>query len=308
MTHMKHYMLLALALIATATAHAAAESDTIVYASAVDSVTVMESKGSTHIILSGINGSAENITYVLPKPDGAVVRTHNEPKEKEDKMAEFLNKVDKNINRASGSKWSVAIGGLGFGWNMALDKNPAGMQLRANQSWDITWLYALGVKYSIKALRADLSLGLGFDWKNYKMASEPWFVPGDGKQVGLGDMPAGTVAHSSRLKVFSLSVPLVYRQSLGFKLPACGTPVRLAVGPVLNFNTHGSLLNKYTRADGVEMEQSTNHIGQKKVTVDVYGGLFLNSWLGIYVKYSPMNVLDKGPQFKSWTMGVSLAW
>ena len=303
---MKLFIFSALAFVATSAAKAAEMPDTLIANCTVDSVAVKETENATTIVLTGIEGADGPVTYIFPKKDGAVVRTYNAPNEKKDKVAKALDTIDGILFRPG--KWSFAFGGLGFGWNLAIDKLPADMELRANKSWDITWLYAAGVEYRMHAIKASVSFGLGFDWKNYKMTTGPWFLPAEDKSVVIGAAPEGVNARSSRLKVFSLSVPVIYRQDLPVRLPYCNESMWIAVGPIVNFNTHGSLLNKWIRPDGVEVEQNTNNIFQRKVAVDVYGAIFLNGWFGAYVRYSPMTILRKGPEFKSVAIGLTLSW
>lgn len=154
-----------------------------------------------------------------------------------------------------------------------------------------------GVRYRVCS-RVSVSVGLGIDWRNYRMVENRRFVKQDGA-VSVVDYPEGAEADFSRIKVFSLTVPFRYRWDLT-------KTVRFDAAAILDFNTYASIKTRYT-LDGHKHKDMTKNIRQTPVTVDFKFGA---SWkdVGLYVKYSPCNVLKSGygPRFKSLSVGFAL--
>lgn len=179
-------------------------------------------------------------------------------------------------------KWSLVMEGLGFGLNDAMNQ-PSGAGLKWGKSFDITWLYALGVQY--KHGISKVTFGIGFEWKNFKMTGEPYRMvkPSTGG-LELGDYPEGVMPLNSTLKIFSLSFPLLYQ----VKMPYFGTT--LSLGPILNFNTHSSLKTKYIDMNGNEVQEYVSHTGQRPVSLDLFGALTYSN-VGIYVRYGTQKAM-----------------
>ena len=70
-----------------------------------------------------------------------------------------------------------------------------------------------------------------------------------------------------------------FKNGLGFDL-----------GAIINFNTHASLKTRY-KLDGESYKITDNNIHQTPVTVD-FQASFQCKIIGIYVKYSPCNILE----------------
>ena len=120
----------------------------------------------------------------------------------------------------------------------------------------------------------------------------------EGNNIVLDNYPEEADIKFSRLKTFSITVPLMINQAIGRK-------AALSLGPVVNINTYGSLKTRYVLNDEKIKEKSKN-IHQNSATIDLMAKLRLNS-IGIYAKYSPSNVLNTefGPKFSSISTGIS---
>ena len=104
--------------------------------------------------------------------------------------------------------WEVVTGGLCLGFVYPYGQ-PADLGLQWNKSLEISWINALAIRYRTKLL--SVSLGFGFDWRNYKITTS-------GHGLGINNEGGITTRHypdythsqSSRIKVFSLGLPLLY--------------------------------------------------------------------------------------------------
>ena len=77
------------------------------------------------------------------------------------------------------------------------------------------------------------------------------------------------------------------------------------MGPVLNLNASRSIVNKYT-VNGERQKDKYKNAHCNLVTVDAMFQINLK-FVSVYVKYSPMSVMDKKywPEFQTWTIGIS---
>lgn len=176
---------------------------------------------------------------------------------------------------------------------MDIDMTNAGFEFFLNNL--VQWEYT-------PIRNTSLTMGFGVDWRNYRMRGNTRFIK-EGANITLGSYPENADINFSRLKVFSLTLDLMLRQRLFGH-------VSVAAGPVLNFNTSGSLKTRYTLVDGDKREgvkERNSNIHQKAVTVDFKGELKISP-IAFYVKYSPMNVLDTnyGPEFRSLSAGAMI--
>ena len=169
-------------------------------------------------------------------------------------------------NRRHG--WDVVSGGLAVGM-VNPTAQPEGFGLQWSKSFEISWLNIIAVKYRYRSMA--LSLGIGIDWRNYRMSGgETRMVLNDEGGIGLAPYPDGCLPGFSRIKVFSLGLPLLYSQRIAHRTYLQG-------GAIVNFNTNASLLTKYTSAEGNSMSVSTNSIHHRRVTLDYFGSI---TWRG----------------------------
>ena len=141
-----------------------------------------------------------------------------------------------------------------------------------------------------------VSLGIGLNWKNYRMTGCTRFVK-EGNNLFLDNYPEGADIKFSRLKIFSFTVPLLIHQAIGRK-------AALSLGPVVNINTYGSLKTRYVLNDE-RIKEKSKDINQNSATIDFMAKIHLGE-IGFYAKDSPTSVLnpDFGPKFNSYSAGI----
>lgn len=190
---------------------------------------------------------------------------------------------------------------LGLGW-AAPTNTPDGHGFAVFRSNEV--FFGLRYCYTPKNALQTYSVGLWCDWRDYTVPKNNLITKNADNIVAFGEFPAHVSETSSKIRVFSLSVPFLFKQKFGKK-----SKTSLSLGPVVNFNVRGRILNEWTDGDN-EYEQSTKEVGQRPVTVDFMGVLEYDG-VGLYCKYSPMSVLknksEKGvenPQFHSLTFGL----
>lgn len=200
-------------------------------------------------------------------------------------------------NRRPHSK--ATMRGFGVGFVDALEA-PKGMNVDMGASYELMapsifeWAWYPGHS------SFNLSIGVGLNWKNYRMTDRNRFIP-EGNDVIIGAYPEGAAIEFSRLKVFSWMVPMLMNYELNDWL-------ELRLGPVVNINTHASLKTRYS-LEGKGKKETHNLQHYNRLTVDLMGAVCIKG-LGFYVKYSPCDVLDVdyAPSFKGISSGLILGF
>lgn len=114
----------------------------------------------------------------------------------------------KKTQHKSKSENFLNIGGLGFGFVNGLN-TPQDMNVSMGSSMEIFFnLFSCGRKYNHG--RHKLGIGMGFNWKNYRMTGYTRFVK-EGAGISLSPYPDNANIDFSRLKIFSITFPLEYK-------------------------------------------------------------------------------------------------
>ncbi len=284
----KFFPLLTLALAALPAA-ATLPEDTVVTVTHPDSVILLQSDSTVHL---SIYGREDDDTYRFDydkkfSPEGRVV-THQKTSGL-DFTLPFLRPEGQR------GKSYFSMGGVGFGFVNALGA-PDPMNVNMAASYEV---FADLLTYGrYVGPHADLSIGFGINWRNYRMNGRTRFVM-SGDYIGLSPYPDGADIDFSRIKVFSLTFPFRYTQHLSKHFT-------YSLAAILNVNTYASLKTHYT-LDGEKHHSVFKDIRQTPVTVDFMGQVQFHS-VGLYVKYSPCRMLntDFGPDFSHLSAGITL--
>lgn len=292
---MRKYSILLVILVAVfAKAQEKTERDTVVSVNDVENVLITEMNGGVKV---KIKGTGENKDYVYfykqePKKDAKIKVT----KDWELRLPFTKSDTADVRNRHKRNKWSIVSGSFYFGFNNTVDET---INERTTASMEIAWDRILGIQYKPYAKGPSVSLGLGVGWKNIGFKDCNLYFGGNRDGVYVGQYEGDEIPKRSRLKVFSLRVPLMVSQKFG-------DGFRISAGAVMNVNTHASVKDEYL-CDYVRVEESFSGVPVKKVTWDIMGTL---NWqcLGLYAKYTPQTLFEagKGPQFKMFTLGFGI--
>ncbi|MDE6342182.1 MAG: hypothetical protein K2K93_07680 [Muribaculaceae bacterium] len=278
----------------------AEEPDTLLTVESPSRVIITESPEGMRLTVTDTDSLVKE-SFLVDYAPGAKVTTSRSSSVSIFKIPgfDYPGKPEKSCEDRSENLWVASIDGVCIGLNNAMGQTGGG-GLQWSKSFEISWLSCLNVGYRFS--RSRIYLGLGFDWRNYRATADGrWMVADGNGGVAWGQAPEDAAAvRSSRLKVFSLQMPLMYT----WVIPK--TKLKWRVGPILNFNTYASLLGVYDDKAGNRCEYFTKDIDRNRVTVDFLGSLSYNSMFGIYVRYSPMKVLKESSpiNFTPFTIGV----
>lgn len=191
----------------------------------------------------------------------------------------------------------IVSSGLAFGFVTA-QGGPAGMDIAMGKSYELSWDNVISHRRRLGP-KSYFSVGLGFGWKNFRMSHSNMFLVDDG-HISVSGYPADMTSRKfSRIKVFSLRVPVEYsvKTALGV----------FTIGPVVNINTYASVKTRYKTAEG-KRKLLDKHIHQTPVTIDIKAKYRLCDGVNLYAKYAPCHVIRSsyGPAFSSWSVGIEL--
>lgn len=288
----KHYILAAITIISAIAAQASEiQPDTLIKVTDVREVIITESpRGVNYSVHGTETDSATTIYYTQLYTPDAHVRTHQSR--------------DFHFTASAGigcSRWDIFLSGLGLGM-VSAPGAPGDMQLEMGKSFEINWLYALGLRYRT-TWDANISIGIGFVWRNYRSTiATRRMVTGDNNIDFLPWEDDATARHTA-IKTFAIQFPLIYKQHTPINI--LGSKLYCAAGAILGASTYASVKNGWTDAQGQKVRECYHGVGQRKFTVDLIA-IAGTGYISAYIRYSPQNVLigQASPQFKSLTAGL----
>lgn len=272
------------------------EPDTLLKVDSESRLVITESPKGMQVTVAGVEDNGVIATVLSEYPEESSVSSSQTTLR--ENMFRFIS--DRGNRCCGSSNWDVVVDGVCIGLNRAVDQCPSG-GMQWSKSFEISWLECIGVSYSLG--KSSVSLGLGFDWRNYKVTtSDRYLITTPDKGIAWGEMSDGNKVRYSRLKIFSLQLPLLYR----LRIPK--TSLHFKAGPIFCFNTYGSLKTVYEDAAGNNCEYFTKDIKPRRFTVDFFGSLSLCQSIGVYVRYSPMKVMDAAGSlnFRPLTFGIGI--
>ena len=173
-------------------------------------------------------------------------------------------------------------------------------------SYEIGFKQLIGIAWSKGKLQpstftsypSTFSIGLGVTYQPYN-AQDGFAYYKEGDRIGLAPIGEGQRVKSSHMDVWSLNVPVMYRQRFARNLHFC-------IGGIAN-------LNFYAKAETQIQEGSVKHkekykgLQQNLFTADAYASLGFD-FISVYVSWSPMNLFERryGPELRAWSIGVAL--
>ena len=123
---------------------------------------------------------------------------------------------------------------LGFGLCYGANADYKGPQ-SVGSSWEIMWTIAEIEKYGY-GKHNGFSIGFGDNWRNFRIDGRSKFVKLDDGTITEEGLPTGYDNDFSRIKVFSLTIPVMWKYRT--------KQVTFGLGPVLNINTSASIKNR----------------------------------------------------------------
>lgn len=254
-------------------------------------VVIMEDTTGVHVkVVGNTNDPAALYEYGVGKE---IEVQKDEPTKTRHPFPHFFNREDT-------TKWSLALGGLYFGWGGArLHGNNPGFEnaFTWKETGEFGVLYLIGVDY--RAGKDQLiTFGAGFETRDLGAKKGVAFMKDANDMFMAGSFPAGAEHTSSYVHITSLQLPLTFRQRIY-------NTISFYASGIMNVNWVWAK-QKYEIGD-VDYNITTHHIHHRPVTFDIMGG-FSFCGFGVYVRYRPQGIFksDYGPKMNQVTAGVML--
>lgn len=238
----------------------------------ITSVLVCERPTDVKVDFVNESGYPQSYTFTFSDPDNRNVKSYIGPRGTD---------FGFTISRSKTTEWEVISQGLALGWVSPLNEATA-LNSSMWRSTELSWLMIVGVRMRHRA--QSLSMGLGINWQNIVLKGDRYFHKNADCTITLDPYEPDMTDRRSRLKIFSLQVPVLYGLNFGHK-----RYLGVQFGPIVNFNTGGSIKTQY-KYDGSKYSVKTTGIGQRPVTVDLFASFNYRA-IGWYVRYSPMKKL-----------------
>lgn len=173
-------------------------------------------------------------------------------------------------------------------------ETPEGMR----KGWEIGIDNLVGLYWHVGRRGPVFSLGFGMGYRSTNFGNG-YMLEQDVKRLVITPVGETIGSASSRLHLFHLSVPLMINQRI------C-SGLHLRVGGILNLNTYTSATTKI-KTSGTTSKKSFHSLEQRFATPDIFGSLIFCDEIGVYVRYSPVELFKKewGPQYKVMSVGVN---
>ena len=284
------YIITALLTLAAATATAQEPADTLMRATDVD-VVITESAEGLRIDATGDDIA---LTHTEPYPENATIHSSQSR----------LRIPSARLAGNSRVSWNLVSSTLMIGFSGTTGA-PDALDLEMGQSLEITWLNAIALRCDMRSIRSSVSVGLGFGWRNFRTTTGMRFVRSADGPIAYLPFADDVTPKYSRLKVFSLTMPVLY--TVSFSLPQL-KHLGLQLGPVVNFNTHASIESRWLDADGRKQTQGIKSPGQRRVSVDLFAALRFCDGMSVYVRYSPQSVLRHSPAVDFTPLSTGIAF
>ena len=204
----------------------------------------------------------------------------------------FYSKV---VTKSYGHRYKVEPGNFGIA---LLNVNSGNPDFKTQRSYEVFLnLYTDDFKLSRSVT---FNYGLGFSWKNFAMTKSGMMTKDDEGNIRIGGWPEKAEPKVSKLRVFSVTFPLILSANVY-------RGVGFSAGPVVNLNASSSIVDKY-RINGERQKDKYKRAHCNLATVDVMFQLNFRD-VGVYAKYSPMNIMDTDywPGFNHWAIGLTLS-
>ena len=275
----------------------AAQNDTLVI-NHPNKVTIISSDSLQRVIVSGKQGDDDfHYQNTIRLVDANYESNVNISRDHWDLIPSV--KVGRNkSDTASYSRYSnllTAHFGVGFTCPTNVDER---IDFSTFKSWEFFATIAQWDHFLDRHERNKVSLGLGIDWRNYRITDDQLFTKAPDGNVTVEKFPLQYEPKFSRIKVFSLTATLRYEHDFG-------KGFAIGFGPVVNFNTYASIKTRY-KFLGDKIKHTEKNIRQRPITIDWMLNMRVAD-VPFYVKYSNDNVLkDGGVRFRSLSFGLYL--
>ena len=288
---MKHlnFIMLLLAAIAPFALKAQAEADTLAVVQRPDKVIVTVSEGRANVEVLGSQGDrASYYAYNVQTQEDSIFSA----------PAGCL-KLDFPFSSRGGiSRSSLRILKNIYAGGLLPVSSAEGIK----GSWEIGVAELVGYGWQPSPRGPEFSVGVGFGFSELRLSGDKRFAK-QGQRLAIVPAAENETKVSSGFRMWSMKFPLMLTQNLisdndgdnGFGF---------SIGVVLNLNLNATAYSQAWREE-VRYKQTFDGLHQHIFTADLMASVGMLDAFGVYVKYSPMRLMqgDYGPKMSTISVG-----
>lgn len=191
-------------------------------------------------------------------------------------------------------RYVTAFRNIYWGWNFAYD-GKAGVK----NCFEVGVAEFIALDWKPWRQGPDFRVGLGFGMKRFLAADNLMFGKDADRLILTPAFPDARDV-KAHWDVWTFHLPLMVSQSI------C-KDFGVAFGAIVNFNTYSKAWSQH-ELDGVRYRETFKGLQQRLLTAELIGIIGIRGGIGFYAKWNPVPLMRPcfGPEFKSWSMGVSL--
>lgn len=158
--------------------------------------------------------------------------------------------------------------------------------------------FNIGIEEFSVGANNGLWIGLGFDWRNYRIDDERWMLCTD-KKVVIEQAPDTVETDVARIRTFAFTIPIVYEwQDLG------GKPFYIQLGVEPSIAPSAMLKTEY-KVGTDKREMKEKHLSHNILGCTGVFAIGYKDW-GLWARYTPTKVFSEkhGPELKTLSFGV----
>lgn len=278
-------------------------ADTVKILDNADQVVI--TKNGNNTIVKAVIRNAENDTSMKLYTYSVTVEENTDSAREEFSESVFLShplftgKQKKQSSTSAEGKFKprrnlTALRNIYWGWDFAYD-GKAGLR----NSFEVGVAEIVSVEWQPWRNGPDFRFGAGFGMKQFLTADN--FVFGkEGDRLAILPVTTDATDVKSRWEVLTFHFPLMVSQKIYRNFG-------IAFGTLLNLNTYSTACTQM-KIDGIRYKETFKGLQQRLFTAELIGILGFRDFIGVYAKWSPMPLMRTyyGPEFKTWTLGVSV--
>lgn len=191
---------------------------------------------------------------------------------------------------------SIMFGNTYFGAAIPVDCENG---MRGSVELGISDLF--GVSYTPADRGFSVSIGAGFGYRLLTLAKGK-ILNCEKQRLSIIQADPSVTDTKSRIRSFSIHVPLMLTQKIY-------RTFGISAGAIVNFNTYTTATTSYT-TDNTTRKETFKGLHQRFLTVDFMAAIGSVGNAGLYLKYSPMQLFEKGygPRFNCISTGITFGF
>lgn len=164
------------------------------------------------------------------------------------------------------------------------------------------FLSIVGISYRLGDHGTEMSIGAGMQYRQFAVG-DGMRLDCDRRNLTLIPVSPDVDHYNSRIRSMGFTVPVMFTQKLYRSFG-------ISLGAVLCLNSYTVASTEYHNRDGYTYNATFKGLHQRICTVDLMACVGAVNDIGVYVRYSPMRMFEKGygPDMRAVSVGLTIGF